>query len=212
MPLVLEFNGSEVWAQRHWGQRLRFERLASAIERTNLAHADLVVVVSQALVEQAVELGASRERMLFYPNCIDPAVFDPARFGQRIGGVSGKSRASPLMPTSLTFVGTFGQWHGTDVLAAAIRRLIDDDRSWLERHRVHFLYVGDGLLAPKVRSTLGPSEGAPFVTLAGLRPQGRRRASWPPPTSCSRPTCPTLMARRSSAARPSSSSTWPWPG
>ena len=28
VPLVLEFNGSEVWAQRHWGEPLRFERLA----------------------------------------------------------------------------------------------------------------------------------------------------------------------------------------
>ena len=28
VPLVLEFNGSEVWAQRHWGERLRFEALA----------------------------------------------------------------------------------------------------------------------------------------------------------------------------------------
>ncbi|HKC13798.1 MAG TPA: glycosyltransferase, partial [Vicinamibacteria bacterium] len=34
-----------------------------------------------------------------------------------------------------------------------------------------FLLVGDGVLAPKVRATLGPALGAPFVTLAGLRPQ-----------------------------------------
>ena len=32
VPLILEFNGSEVWAQRHWGESLRFERLAQAIE------------------------------------------------------------------------------------------------------------------------------------------------------------------------------------
>ena len=80
VPLVLEFNGSEVWAQRHWGERLRFEALAERVERASLRHADLVVVVSQALVEQAVELGAARERVLFYPNGIDPLVFDPARF------------------------------------------------------------------------------------------------------------------------------------
>ncbi len=72
VPLVLEFNGSEVWAQRHWGERLRFEALAERVERASLRHADLVVVVSQALVEQAVERGASRERVLFYPNGIDP--------------------------------------------------------------------------------------------------------------------------------------------
>ena len=172
IPLVLEFNGSEVWAQRHWGQRLRFERLASAIERINLEQADLVVVVSEALVEQAVELGASRERILFYPNCVDPKVFDPARFGPEERGRVRESLGVPPAGNLLTFVGTFGQWHGTDVLASAIRRLIDDDRSWLEGHGVHVLFVGDGALAPRVRSILGSSQGAPFVTLAGLQPQG----------------------------------------
>ena len=57
------------------------------------------------------------------------------------------------------------------MLASAIRKLIDSGREWLDRHRVHFLYVGDGALAPKVRETLGPGVGAPYVTLAGMRPQ-----------------------------------------
>ena len=170
-PLVLEFNGSEVWAQRHWGEPLRLERLADAIEHANLRHADLVVVVSQALVDQAVSLGADPTRVLFYPNGIDPLVFDLARFTaedtQRARDELGVPREAKL----LTFVGTFGTWHGTDVLATAIRRLIDADRAWLERRRAHFLYVGDGALAARVRSILGPELGKPFVTLAGLRPQ-----------------------------------------
>jgi glycosyltransferase involved in cell wall biosynthesis len=171
VPLVLEFNGSEVWAQRHWGERLRFEALAERLERVSLRHAELVVVVSQALVEQAVSLGAARERVLFYPNAIDPLVFDPARFD-----IAGRRRARvdlgvPADATLLTFVGTFGLWHGTDVLAAAIRRLVDETREWLERHRVHFLYVGDGAVAPRVREALGAHAGGPFVTLAGTRPQ-----------------------------------------
>jgi glycosyltransferase involved in cell wall biosynthesis len=171
VPLVLEFNGSEVWAQRHWGERLRFEALAERIERVNLRHADLIVVVSQPLVEQAVALGAARERVLFYPNGIDPLVFDPARF---VADDRPRARAELGVPPDadlLTFVGTFGSWHGTDVLAAAVRRLIENDRSWLERHRVHFLYVGDGALAPRVRSRLGEDLGRPFVTLAGIQPQ-----------------------------------------
>ena len=172
LPLVLEFNGSEVWAQRHWGERLRFERLSQAIERENLRHADVIVVVSQALVEQAVSLGAAPERVLFYPNGIDPLVFDPDRFDARARQALRAELGVPGDATLLTFVGTFGRWHGTDVLATAIRRLIDEDRAWLERHRVHFLYVGDGALAPTVRSTLGPERGTPFVTMAGLRPQG----------------------------------------
>ena len=171
VPLVLEFNGSEVWAQRHWGQPVRFERLARAIERVNLRHADLVVVVSKALVDQAVSLGASAERVLFYPNGIDPVAFDPGRFTDAERRATRRELGVPEAAELLTFVGTFGQWHGTDVLAHAIRRLIDQERAWLEQRGVHFLYVGDGGLAPKVRSILGPGNGAPFVTLAGFRPQ-----------------------------------------
>jgi glycosyltransferase involved in cell wall biosynthesis len=171
LPLVLEFNGSEVWAQRHWGEPLRFERLSEAIERENLRHADLVVVVSQALVDQAISLGAAPERVLFYPNGIDPLVFDPARFSARDRTQTREALGVRTDAMLLTFVGTFGRWHGTDVLATVIRRLIDEERSWLERHRVHFLFVGDGALAPTVRSTLGDDLGAPFATLAGIRPQ-----------------------------------------
>ena len=171
VPLVLEFNGSEVWAQRHWGEPLRFERLAQAVERVNLKHADLVVVVSQPLVEQAVSLGAEPARVLFYPNGIDPGTFDPARFGAEERRAAREALGVPADADLLTFVGTFGTWHGTDVLAMAIRRLIDEDRGWLERRRVHFLYVGDGARGPRVREILGADLGGPFVTLAGMRPQ-----------------------------------------
>jgi glycosyltransferase involved in cell wall biosynthesis len=171
VPLVLEFNGSEVWTQRYWGQPLRFERLARAIERVNLRHADLVVVVSKALVDQSVSLGASPDRVLFYPNGIDPKVFDPDLFTEGDRRATRRELGIPDGAELLTFVGTFGPWHGTDVLAQAICRLIDEDRAWLEKRSVHFLYVGDGALAPKVRSILGPGNGAPFVTLAGFRSQ-----------------------------------------
>jgi glycosyltransferase involved in cell wall biosynthesis len=171
VPLVLEFNGSEVWAQRHWGEPLRHERLSDRIERASLRHADLTVVVSQPLVEQAVGLGAERARVLFYPNGIDPFVFDPVRVDADARQRARESLSVPVEADLLTFVGTFGTWHGTEVLATAIRRLIDTDSAWLERRRVHFLYVGDGALAPMVREILGRGQGAPFVTLAGVRPQ-----------------------------------------
>jgi glycosyltransferase involved in cell wall biosynthesis len=172
VPLVLEFNGSEVWAQRNWGEPLKLEALGNAVERVSLRHADLVVTVSQPLVEQAVARGAARERVLFYPNGIDPQVFDPARFTAQDRRSARQELGVPEDGCLLTFVGTFGTWHGTDVLAAAIRKLIEHERAWLERERLHVLYVGDGPLAPKVREVLGDGTGAPFVTLAGTRPQG----------------------------------------
>jgi glycosyltransferase involved in cell wall biosynthesis len=75
-----------------------------------------------------------------------------------------------------TFVGTFGQWHGADVLAQAIRRLVEQDGEWLRRAKVHFLLVGDGLKMPLVRQILDEGGCAPFVTLAGLVPQAEAPA------------------------------------
>src|SRR5262249_54356833 len=155
VPLVLEFNGSEGWAQRNWGEPLKLEALGDSVERVSLRHADLIGTVSQALVEQAVSLGAARERGLFYPNGVRPPTLDPSRFTTADRRDAREAMGVPADATLCTFVGTFGTWHGTDVLAAAIRRLIDHDRPWLERHRLHVLYVGDGAFAPRVRAILG---------------------------------------------------------
>ena len=48
LPLILEFNSSEVWKGRHWGG-LRLMRAAALVERINLRAADRVVVVSEPL-------------------------------------------------------------------------------------------------------------------------------------------------------------------
>src|SRR5947209_14880268 len=51
-PLVLEFNGSEVWIERHWGSgNLRLAALFERLERRNLLEASLVVVGSEPLRE-----------------------------------------------------------------------------------------------------------------------------------------------------------------
>jgi glycosyltransferase involved in cell wall biosynthesis len=176
LPLVLEFNGSEVWVQKHWGRRLRFENSALRIERANLREADLIVVVSEEVRKQAIQAGAPSDQVLVYPNCVDPAVFDPDRFGQESRREVRRRLGIPDEADVFTFVGTFGRWHGTDVLASAIRRLLDSDQPWLSRRNLHFLFVGDGELAPKTREILGRDLGRPFVTLAGYRPQNETPA------------------------------------
>ena len=77
----------------------------------------------------------------------------------------------PADAVVVTFLGTFGQWHGAEVLAQAIRQLIDNHQGWVEAKKVHFLLVGDGLKMPDVRKILGNHAQGPYVTLAGLVPQ-----------------------------------------
>jgi len=168
IPLILEFNGSETWIQRHWGEALHFHSLAERIELANLRFADLVVVVSEEIRRQVCALGIPERRVLFYPNCVDSSMFDPDRFDsesvQRIRRELGVAPEADLF----TFVGTFGPWHGTEVLATAIRHLADHERAFLAAHRVHFLLVGDGQYGEKIRSIL---KGLACVSLPGYRPQ-----------------------------------------
>jgi len=123
------------------------------------------------LADELVERGVPRERIVWYPNCVDPDVFDPARFSIAESQVLRHRHGIAEDAVVVTFIGTFGQWHGVNVFANAIRALIDANRAWVEQRKVHFVLVGDGLQMPAVRQAIGTPECAPFVTLTGLVPQ-----------------------------------------
>jgi glycosyltransferase involved in cell wall biosynthesis len=171
IPLVLEYNGSEAWIARNWGRPLREQALAEQVEEANLRHAHLVVTISDVLREELLERGVAPERIVTYPNCIDPEMFDSARFSAQDIAELRNRHGIHGDAVVVTFVGTFGQWHGIEVLAQAIRQLIDDHQDWMEAKKVHFLLVGDGLKMPDVRKILGDHAYGPFVTLTGLVPQ-----------------------------------------
>lgn len=173
IPWVLEYNGSEVWVQRNWGRPTPFEPLARAVEETALRSADLVVTVSEPLRQEVLDLGVPEERVLFYPNCIDPHRFDPDRFSAADLADARASFGVDPGDTLLTFIGTFGRWHGTDVLADAIRHMVDTSAEWLRAHRARFLFVGAGLRFQYTADRLSQPGDEEFVRLAGVQPQDR---------------------------------------
>jgi len=170
IPLVAEYNGSEVWAARNWGRPLRYERLARDAEDVTFRHAHVVVVVSDVLRDEVLRRGVPPERVAVHPNGVDPDIFSPERFDSASTMKLRKSLGLPADATVVTFVGTFGRWHGVDVLARAIRHLIENEHGWLDARRVRFLLVGDGLKMTEARSILGDATHG-FVTLTGLIPQ-----------------------------------------
>lgn len=173
IPLIIEFNGSEVWVSKHWGRPLLLPGIAEAAEDVSLHHADLIVTVSQVLGDQLVAKGIRKEHILVHPNCVDPRQFDPSAFSAADRAALRRDHGIPEDSVVCGFIGTFGAWHGVTVLADTIRRLALDDQAWLRTWKVHFLIVGDGMLMPKVRETLAGEAVAPFVTLTGLVPQDR---------------------------------------
>jgi glycosyltransferase involved in cell wall biosynthesis len=164
VPFVLEYNGSEIWMSRHWGTPLEHEALSERIERLNLAAADLVVVVSRAMEDELLARGVPRSKILMNPNGVEPDRYSPAVDGtpvRRRLGLEGK--------TVIGFIGTFGPWHGAEVLAEAFGRLLAARPEW--RARARLLMIGDGVRMPEVRSALARHRVDEACVLTGLVPQ-----------------------------------------
>lgn len=177
LPLVIEYNGSEVWAARNWGSALREQDLALMAENACLHHAHMVVTVSEVLRDELLERGVAAERIVVYPNCIDPEMFDPARFDEAARNETRSRHGIGDDAVVIGFLGTFGQWHGVDVLARAIKRLVEQDHEWLVNQRVHFLLVGDGLRGAEVDEILAADPRCATVcTRTGLVPQAQAPA------------------------------------
>ena len=117
VPLVLEYNGSEIWVDRHWGRAPARGALAEEIEDLCLAAANLIVVVSDPLRRELRGRGVPDARILVNPNGVDPDVFRPDVDASALRaslGLEGRRVVG--------FIGTFGPWHGTELLVEAYAR------------------------------------------------------------------------------------------
>lgn len=131
LPLILEYNGSEVWASKHWdpvGQLQLLERF----ERLNRSAADLIFVVSDVERRNLIAEGVRPKRIVVNPNGVDTLEFRPGCGGREIRRGLGIDERIVV-----GFLGTFGPWHGAPVLAIAATRVS-------KAASCHFLFVGDG--------------------------------------------------------------------
>jgi glycosyltransferase involved in cell wall biosynthesis len=162
VPLVVEFNGPEVWIARNWGAARGHLELFAAIERSVLRAADLVLAVAAPLVAVLRELGVEERRILVNPNGVDGARFDPA--------AAVAQRAATRQRLGLQdhdvlagFVGTFGPWHGASVFAQAAAQLGTVPA-------LHYLFVGDGPDRPRAERILSDAGQSSAAFFTGMVP------------------------------------------
>jgi len=160
IPLIIEYNGSEVWVARNWGKRLTFEGITRKIEILNLKMADLIVVVSEPLKYELLKRGIEGEKILVNPNGFDPEMYNAEVDGEKI-----RERYGFKDKVVVGFIGTFGPWHGAEVLAQTIKAIVQKNSN------IRFLFVGDGVKMPMVKEIIKRDNVEEFVTLAGLVPQ-----------------------------------------
>jgi glycosyltransferase involved in cell wall biosynthesis len=168
IPLVLEYNASEVWMARYWDPG-RFSPWLRLCEKVSLEAASLIVVVSEPLKQQLLDMGVPAERILVNPNAVDPGWFHPQCGGTKLRETLGLQREDIV----IGFVGSFSYWHGVSVLEQAIRGLLDEDRH--AGPPLKFLLIGDGPLAPELRNALKPYVSLGLVTFTGTIPHNSVR-------------------------------------
>ena len=162
IPLVLEYNASENWVAEYWDP-VRFSPWLKLCEKLSIRSASLIVVVSNPLKQELLEIGVPEERILVNPNAVDPEWFHPQCGGAELR----QDLGLPSEDIVVCFVGTFSYWHGVGVLEQAIRSLLENTP---KDSPLKFLLVGDGLLAPQFRGALDPYTRQGRVIFTGAIP------------------------------------------
>jgi glycosyltransferase involved in cell wall biosynthesis len=162
VPLVLEFNGSEVWATQNWGVgALQQASRLLALEQANLRGASLIVVVSEVLHCELIEQGFDTERIVCAPNGVDADAFRALRAHR---SPHWRAKLDLAEAVTIGFIGTFGLWHGVSVLPAIIERVS------VEAPQARWVLIGDGPLREEVRAGIERRGLADRVYMPGVVP------------------------------------------
>lgn len=177
---ILEYNGSEAWGLKYWNKQHKWLSpkgffanlykfgleipIATWVEKYNLKKAETVVVVSNELERLLVEQGVDQRKIVSYPNGVDPDKFRPDISGAEIRQKHNLSQNEIV----IGFIGTFGQWHGVEILAQALKQLLDNNSL---SKPVKALLIGDGLKMKEVQTILKDHIAAGNVILTGTVPQ-----------------------------------------
>lgn len=165
IPLILEYNGSEVWMLRNWEKGMPFMDLLEKVELYNLKKASRVVVVSEASRDELLGRGVPAGSIVTVPNGVDVDIYRDALDAEGKAALKRKLRI-PGDAAVAGFIGTFGKWHGVEFLAEAIKDVLAR-----APRKVHFLLIGDGPLMARVKEIVQRDGVGDAVTLTGLIPQ-----------------------------------------
>lgn len=131
--VILQIDSSEVWVKKNWGRTYFLKPLVWA-EEMHFEHCDALVVVSEPLKNQLIEVGAKPEKIHVIPNGVDPDLFHPNIDGKSIRNKYNLKDSDFL----IGFTGTFGKYHGLETLARAIKMVV------AKIPNARFIFVGDG--------------------------------------------------------------------
>ncbi len=170
VPLVIEYNGSEVWLAKNWGNRFFFDRTVAFVENEILSNAHLLVTVSEPLKRDLETRGVEPERIVVCPNGVDIDLFSPENITNEMRRKTRTRFGFSDEDIIFTFVGTFGVWHGATVFADSILKILEEfeDTNSPLIDRLRFLFIGNGAEYGQVSQRLISAKKSGRVTMTGL--------------------------------------------
>jgi glycosyltransferase involved in cell wall biosynthesis/ubiquinone/menaquinone biosynthesis C-methylase UbiE len=164
VPYILEYNGSEVSMRRSFdGTGYVYEAEYVEAEALAFEQATLISVVSAEIRRGLVARGVDPAKIIVNPNGVDLEAYAPAEPTAKdtLRSSLGFSRDDRVVG----FTGTFGGWHGIDVLSDAIPRICR------AAPRAKFLLIGDGNFKHLVDRAVATHALESRVISAGRVPQ-----------------------------------------
>jgi glycosyltransferase involved in cell wall biosynthesis/ubiquinone/menaquinone biosynthesis C-methylase UbiE len=143
IPYIIEYNGSEISMQRSFDKTAPFYAdVYLKAEELAFRQAAVISVISEHVKTDLLSRGVDGRKILVNPNGADldsyaPASADGKRQLRSELGFTDRDRV-------IGFTGTFGGWHGIDVLAAAIPKICAAEPD------ARFLIIGDGTHKPQL--------------------------------------------------------------
>lgn len=137
VPLIVYVHAPVVWEASKWGVNRGFwgYYLENFVEKSALAKADLVAVVSENVKTKVVKMGIPAEKVLVSPMAVDPQLFQE-------GNLSADLLRKELElegKTVIGWTGSFRSFHGINFLIEAFGKISDAYPD------CRLLLVGDGL-------------------------------------------------------------------
>lgn len=164
IPYIVEYNGSELSMKRTFdGQPFHYEEFFLKAEDVAFRQATLISVISEPVRDDLVRRGIDPGKILVNPNGADVDAYAP------LGPEAKRALRAELGWTDehrvIGFTGTFGGWHGIDVLAAALPEVLN------RLPEARFFLIGDGNYRHLIDEAIERHGIADRVRMAGRVPQ-----------------------------------------
>ncbi|MBL0141881.1 MAG: methyltransferase domain-containing protein [Betaproteobacteria bacterium] len=164
IPYFIEYNGSEISMSRSFGGGgFEYEAQLLRIEEGAFRQATAISVISKHVKDSIVARGIPESKILVNPNGVDIETYAPATPGEKRAIREGLGFQDG--DCVVGFIGTFGGWHGIDVLAAALPLVC------AQAPNAKFLLIGDGAKKPIVDAALAQHRLWERVVCTGSVPQ-----------------------------------------